>query len=183
MDGQKICGKVMIKYLFDRYNRATHTDMLARVHDTLFCYFEEDEQFHFLCSWFCNTDEYLLKEWGVKENNCHFYDFDETVYEHNIKFHKNIHLKDVIFDNLDIRGNFIQKYCEYTYPVGKIYRGNFLLVGCDDEQLFIPNPVTSIKQLIEQNNINDVWYSETWSVTREYDQKEINYYLVAGCNI
>lgn len=182
MDGQKKCGKTMIKYLYDRYNRHSHTDMLARVHDTLFCYFAETLPFHFLCSWYCNTDIYLLEEWGIDIKNCHFYDFDEIVCKHNNKFETNIHLKDVIFDNLDINGNIIHKYCEYTYPVGKIYKGNLLLVGSDEQQLYLPNTINSVEQLIEENLINDVWYKETWNVTREYDQKEINYYLVAGCN-
>jgi hypothetical protein len=167
-------------YIINRYYRKTHRILSAEVYDSLFSFFNEDQKIHFLCSWFCEQDVINLNKMGFQ--NMFFYDSDKTVFDINNKNFNNVYHNDVIFDSLKLDGVFVNKYCEYTFPVGKVYRGEFILIGCDDDSLHICNPIKSNNQLIDQNDVLNVYYRKEWSVIREYDQKHLNYFMVVGCN-
>lgn len=169
------------EYIINRYYRKSSKKIDDIVHGYIFQNYY-DETLHFLCSWFCERDVKLLRTTKFDLNNCYFYDFDNVVCEINQQFIDNVYNVDVIFDVLDLSGVFIHKYCEYTYPVGKIYKGDFILIGCDENSLYIPNPINSIEQLTEQNNITKVYHTKQWSAVREYDDRLLNYYMVIGCN-
>jgi len=185
-DGQKKCGKVMnadkfdYEYIVKRYNRKSHINLISKTLNHLITFFDE-EKISFLCSWFCERDIIYLKRMGYDLNKCYFYDFDKIIHEKNMTFTDNCFNVDIIFDDIRISGVKIHRYCEYTYPVGKIYDGNFILVGNDDDSLHICNPINSIEQLIEQNELEKIYHTETWNVRREYDSKQLNYYMVIGC--
>jgi len=187
MVGQKIYGKNMMlsdqisyDYLIKRFNRKTHRNLIDRTLNHLMAFFEVGN-LNILCSWFCERDVFLLKKMGYNLENCYFYDFDETVHEKNLQYSDNCMMKDVIFDDIPMKGVKIHRYCEYTFPIGRIYDGEFILTGCDDDSLHICNPIKSVDQLIEQNQIKDVYHFESWECKREFDRKKINYYMVIGC--
>ena len=171
-------------YIRKRYYRKSHADLINKIYNYIFCNHEDNNQdYNVLCSWFCDLDLYLIKKIFLNVNNFNFFDFDEIVHDSNMKLTEKSYRKDVIFDDLNLKGNFIHRYCEYTFPVGKIYNGNFILIGNDDDKLYIPNPINSCEDLISQNNIKNVEHQETWSVIREYDQKNLNYFMVVGDNL
>jgi hypothetical protein len=179
-DNKLIAYNLEYDYIVKRYNRNSHKKLINRSLHHLMSLFEV-ENVNILCSWFCEIDVFYLKRMGYNLDKCYFYDFDEIIHDVNLLYTENCVKKDVIFDKITMNGIKIHRYCEYTYPIGKIYDGDFILVGCDDESLHICNPITSTDQLIEQNEIQKVYHHETWDCIREYDGKLINYYLVAGC--
>jgi len=167
------------EYVFRRFKRKSHISLIDK---TLNCMmnFYDNSKVNILCSWFCERDIFFLKKMGYKLEDCFFYDYDEIVHNENIKITNNCFLNDIIFDKLLIDGLKIHRYCEYTYPIGKIYHGDFILCGNDEKSLHICNPIESIQQLIDQNELNEVYYSDSWNVRREYDSKKLTYYMVAG---
>lgn len=101
--------------------------------------------------------------------------YNVKIYDHNPYTTDNP--IDVFFDHVVIPGTIVHPRCEYTYPIGKIYKGTFLLVGNDgtkDEwsKLYNCNPIYSIDQLIEQNEIKEVYQTKKW----------YHHYLVYGSN-
>lgn len=101
--------------------------------------------------------------------------YNVKIYEHNL--YETNDPVDVFFDHVVIPGTIVHPRCEYTYPIGKIYKGTFILVGNDgtrDEwsKLYNCNPIKSVDQLIEQNEIKEVYGTKEW----------FHYSLVYGSN-
>ena len=66
--------------------------------------------------------------------------------------------KDFIFDNVELNTECIVHYnCEKTWPIGKIYKGDMILIGDNDMHNGDCNPISSHEQLIEQNGITEVY--------------------------
>jgi hypothetical protein len=171
-------------YIRIRYNRKTHLNLNLKIYDYIFSNFDLlEDNFNVMCSWFCDIDLNYIKKLKFDMQKFNFFDFDYAVHESNEILTKNSFHCDVIFDELNLTGNFLQKYCEYTYPIGRVYKGKFILVGNNDDGLHICNPINSTKQLIRQNKIKNVYYETNWQVIREYDQKVLNYYMVCGDNL
>lgn len=208
LDGQKKCGIVMYEfnylrskydefgiarpkrlipeydYIVHRYSRETHRKLNSRLYAHILQKLDKfDDRFNIFCSWFCDLDVVIIKRMFLDLEDFYFYDFDEMVYESNLNLAKNCFLNDVVFDDLNITGNIINKYSEYVYPIGRIYKAKMILIGCDDDSLHIPNPILSTKQLIKQNKLKNIIFQDEWSCIREYDNKEINYFMVAGDNL
>jgi len=85
---------------------------------------------------------------------------------------------DVIFDYPEgIYNNILNFNCHKMYPIGKLYRGEFILIGSDDRHPGDCNPVDSCDQLIEQNLLTTVYKQAKVSTDRN------NFYLVSGNNL
>ena len=85
---------------------------------------------------------------------------------------------DVIFDYpKGIYNNILNFNCHKMYPIGKLYRGEFILIGSDDRHPGDCNPVDSCDQLIEQNLLTTVYKQEKVSTDRN------NFYIVFGNNL
>ena len=69
--------------------------------------------------------------------------------------------------------------CEKTFPVGKMKKGlTLILKGDDKEHNGDCNPIKSVEQLIEQNNITNVF--DSFIVPSR--NKKYNQYCVYGSN-
>tara|TARA_B100002019_G_C21200548_1_gene563787 strand:+ start:361 stop:888 length:528 start_codon:yes stop_codon:yes gene_type:complete len=132
------------------------------------------EKIDICCSWFCGTDYDLFNKMGF---DCHYYDMDEVVCDANKNLTQNVYNVDIIFDNVRLRDAVIvNKYCENTFPIGRVFKGNFILVGSDNPHLSNVNKITSTEMLIEQNRLTTIYEQTTFF-------NKHNFYLVAGCNI
>ena len=109
--------------------------------------------------------------------DCHYYDMDKVVCDANKNLTQNVYNVDIIFDNVRLRDAVIvNKYCENTFPIGRVFKGNFILVGSDNPHLSNVNKITSTEMLIEQNRLTTIYEQTTFF-------NKHNFYLVAGCNI
>ena len=184
--GQKNYGKVMItsyeklltnqkedyRYLLQFSNNEDVRKISWRLFDELMIHYDE-EIFHFLCSWYCHMEVDDFEIFGFQ---CFYYDIDPLVCQVNKHISSNVFNKDVIFDDIKIyEGIIVNKYCEVCYPVGKIFKGKFALIGSDNPHLSCINPIKSCQQLIDQNELSEVYYKT------EINGKH-NYYMVLGCN-
>lgn len=186
MVGQKKYGKVMkgkdilkenispkFHYLVDfsqnDENKLINKNIQHQLFNNIF-----NDNLHFMCSWFIGLEYDTFEKLGY---NCNYYDIDKFVCDANRHLTDNVYNIDVVFDNITIdNGIIINKYCENTYPLGKIYKGTFILIGSDNPHLANINNITSCDQLIEQNNITKV-------IDTKHFKMKHNYYLVSGCNI
>lgn len=66
-------------------------------------------------------------------------------------------VKDCIFDEVEFGECVVHFNCEKTYPIGRLYKGDMILIGDNDRHNGDCNPVTSCEQLIEQNQIVEVF--------------------------
>lgn len=99
-----------------------------------------------------------------------------TAYDYDPKFIgvSNYEVKDFIFDKVDFNCECIVNWnCEKTYPLGKVYTGDMILIGDNKQHNGDCNPIVSCEQLILQNNIKTV-YSMF---------EKNNHYVVHGSNI
>ena len=185
-DGQKYYGKVMIKNkLKEKLNPALHylieysyanmyKELSKNIYEMILNNFIK-ENIDICCSWYCGTDYELLDKMGYK---CHYYDMDKVVTEVNSHITKNIHTVDVVFDDVKFQKNniIVNKFCENTFPLGKLFNGDFILAGSDSNHLSNINKISSCETLIKQNNLSTVYETRTFF-------NRYNFYLVAGCNI
>ena len=102
--------------------------------------------------------------------------YDVTMYDYN-PLYKDVVNKDVVFD-IELKEDLIINFaCEKMYPLGDIYKSReFILIGDSEFHSGDCNPIESTQQLIEQNNIKDIY--DTTTFTRWCGK----YYLVYGCN-
>ena len=71
-------------------------------------------------------------------------------------------IKDKIFANIVFLIRifwviFNDRDWETTWPIGKIYKGDMILIGDNDMHNGDCNPISSHEQLIEQNGITEVY--------------------------
>ena len=96
----------------------------------------------------------------------------------NFKDMPNIICSDFVFDDVVLKECVINYNCEKTYPVGKMHKGILILRGDDKEHNGDCNPITSVNQLIEQNEIETVYDS----FIMKSKNKKYNQYCVYGSN-
>jgi hypothetical protein len=152
----------------NRYNKILND----KIHSLITQFFDE-EDFNIVASWYMNYHVDKIEKLGY---NISYYDSDPYVCEDCDLISDNIYCTDVIFDDIKFKGPIVHKFCEDTYPIGKIHKGKFILAGCNKKRLHICNPIESTQQLIEQNEIKSVIYEE------EYDFQKVKYSIVVGCS-
>ncbi len=152
----------------NRYNKVLND----KIHSLITQFFDEDD-FNIVASWYMNYHVDKIEKLGY---NISYYDSDPYVCEDCELISDNIYCTDVIFDDIKFKGPVVHKFCEDTYPIGKIHKGKFILAGCNKKRLHICNPIESTQQLIEQNEIKSVIYEE------EYDFQKVKYSIVVGCS-
>ena len=152
----------------NRYNKTLND----KIHSLITQYFDEDD-LNMVCSWYMNYHVDKIEKLGY---NITYYDSDPYVCEDCDLISDNIHNVDVIFDRVRFKGPIIHKFCEDTYPIGKVHKGKYILAGINKKRLHICNPIKSSQQLIEQNEIKSVIYEE------EYEFQKVKYSIVVGCS-
>ena len=152
----------------NRYNKVLYD----KIHSLITQFFDE-EDFNIVASWYMNYHVDKIEKLGY---NISYYDSDPYVCEDCELISDNIYCTDVIFDDIKFKGPIVHKFCEDTYPIGKIHKGKFILAGCNKKRLHICNPIESTQQLIEQNEIKSVIYEE------EYEFQKVKYSIVVGCS-
>ena len=85
---------------------------------------------------------------------------------------------DFVFDNVKLNECVINYNCEKTYPVGRLHKGIFILRGDDKEHNGDCNPIYSVYDLIEQNNLTEVY--DTCEI--KYKNKNYNHFYAYGSN-
>lgn len=100
---------------------------------------------------------------------------DNINYDINYRDMPNVICNDFVFDNVRLKECVLHYNCEKTYPVGKMHKGIFILKGDNKEHNGDCNPIFSIEDLIEQNEITEVFDSQI--TTNRYTQ-----FLVYGTN-
>jgi hypothetical protein len=141
-----------------------------KIHSLITQFFDEDN-INIVACWYMNYHVDKIEKLGY---NISYYDSDPYVCEDSDLISSNIHCADVIFDNVQFKGPIVHKFCEDTYPIGKVHKGKFILAGSNKKRLHICNPIESTQQLIEQNEIKTVFYEE------EYNFQKVKYSIVAG---
>jgi len=107
----------------------------------------------------------------------HMFDVEMIDYDIRFKYNKGVICKDVIFDKVELKDLIINYSCEKMWPIGKIYKGReFILVGDNEHHNGDCNPITSCEQLIEQNELTEVYDKY------EFKRWRGRYYVVHGCN-
>ena len=124
----------------NRYNKVLND----KIHSLITQFFDEDD-FNIVASWYMNYHVDKIEKLGY---NISYYDSDPYVCEDCELISDNIYCTDVIFDDIKFKGPIVHKFCEDTYPIGKIHKGKFILAGCNKKRLHICNPIESTQQLI-----------------------------------
>lgn len=119
----------------------------------------------------CNEQYKLLRDLTQLGINITAIDYDEK-----FKGMNSYVCADFVFDDVTFGECVVHYNCEKTYPLGKIYKGDMILIGDDQGHNGDPNPITSHEQLIEQNNITEVYETDTWT------KRGVTHYLVWGTN-
>lgn len=162
-----------LHYLIDWSQSDMYQELSKNVYNSMVNNFDT-EKVDICCSWFCGTDYDLFDKMGY---DCFYYDMDKVVCETNKALTRNVINADIIFDDIMLRNAVIvNKFCENTYPIGRAYKGSFILVGSDNPHLSNINKITSTEMLIDQNRLTEVYEEKTFF-------NKHNFYLVAGCNI
>ena len=104
------------------------------------------------------------------------FDIKVTAIDYDKKFEDKYICKDFVFDKVEFGECVVHFNCEKTYPLGKIYKGDMILIGDDQGHNGDPNPITSVQDLIEQNNITKVFEKQSWH------ENGVTHYLVWGTN-
>jgi hypothetical protein len=105
-------------------------------------------------------------------------DIDVRAIDYNPRYYDdpgfpNYETKDFIFDDVDLDADIVVHFnCEKTYPIE--CQGDVLLIGDDQHHNGDCNPITSCQQLIDQNNLKEV-YS-----TNEFTERGVTHYYVHG---
>lgn len=102
-------------------------------------------------------------------------DIDLNIIDYDPKFMDNplYTVRDFIFDDVEFKECVVNFNCEKTYPLGKVYKGDMILIGDNDCHNGDCNPISSTQQLIEQNDIKTVY--------KEYVDGK--HFIVYGTNI
>lgn len=136
-----------------------------------------------LLSWVVNHDEISLlccpnfsfmnslKKLGIEVDNIN--------YDINFLDMPSVICKDFVFDDIPLKKCVINYNCEKTYPVGRIHQGIFILRGDNKEHNGDCNPIFSVNDLIEQNNLTEVF--DQYQVKSR--NKKYTHYYVYGTNI
>lgn len=95
---------------------------------------------------------YKMKTLGI-DYKC--YDIDPM-----FKNDPNYQVCDVIFDPIKLRSNIINFNAHKMYPIGKVYKGEFIITGTSSNDNGDCNPVYSVDQLIEQNGLHTIYDTE-----------------------
>lgn len=103
---------------------------------------------------------------------------DNINYDINFADMPSVICKDFAFDEIKLKNCVVNYNCEKTYPVGKMHEGIFILRGDDQEHNGDCNPVYSVDQLIEENNLTEVF--ATYQTKQK--NKKYNHYCVYGTN-
>ena len=153
-------------------NNRYHKTLNDRLHHLITTQFDEDD-INIVASWYVNYHVDKLEKLGY---NIRYWDKDPYVCE-DCNVVAKINNTDIIFESANFNSYpIIHKYCEDTYPIGRVHKGKFLLAGCNKKRLHICNPIESCQQLIEQNNIKDVIHTE------EYELHQTKTFFVIGTN-
>ena len=135
-----------------------------------------------LFEWIVNHDEISLlccpsfmfvntiKKLGIELENIN--------YDINFKDMPNVICKDFVFDGIDLKECVIHFNCEKTYPVGRMHKGTFILRGDDKEHNGDCNPIYSIDDLVEQNQLSEVFDH----YQKRSKNKKYNHFFVYGTN-
>ena len=92
-----------------------------------------------------------------------------TVYDSDPKFDNPV---DAVFDDVEFGDLVVVFNAEKHYPIGLKHKGNFIIVGDNDQHNGDCNPVFSCGQLLVQNQIN------TNISEKQFDK----HFVVAGSN-
>ena len=111
-----------------------------------------------------------IKKLGIEVENINF--------DINFKDMPNVICNDFVFDNIRLNECVVNYNCEKTYPVGRMHKGIFLLRGDDKEHNGDCNPIYSVYDLIEQNNLTEVY--DIHEI--KYRNKNYNHFYVYGTN-
>lgn len=80
--------------------------------------------------------------------------------------------KDVIFDNVKFSELVVDFNAEKHYPIGKVYKGDMIVIGDNDQHNGDCNPITSCDQIILDNEITKV----------DFNYNIDKWYIVKGSN-
>jgi hypothetical protein len=109
-----------------------------------------------------------LESMGV---SCSYYGIDPEYY-----LDSKYTVCDVIFDNLTLEGLIVHVNAQKTYPIGKVYTGEFIIIGHSAHNVGDCTSLTSCDIIVEQNNITDVKIKLDLNI----DNKD--YHIVWGSN-
>lgn len=101
----------------------------------------------------------------------HCYDIDPkySSYEHYT-------ICDPIFDPISLGQTIVNFNAQKMYPIGKVYKGEFIIVGSNLQHNGDCNVVSSCDQLIEQNLLHTVYKKAYIPINR------LEYFMVWGRN-
>jgi hypothetical protein len=83
---------------------------------------------------------------------------------------------DPVFDPVQLERCILNLNAQKMYPLGKLYSGEFIIVGSDTAHNGDCNVITSCEQIIEQNCITEVMKTESVVTSRN------SYFFVWGRN-
>ena len=104
----------------------------------------------------CNDKRKLISDLSNMEIEVVAIDFDPK--------YKNVEqyiCKDFVFDDVDYLEIPVLFNAEKTYPLGKLYNGDMVIIGDNKNHNGDCNPVFSVDQLVEQNGITTLYDSYT----------------------
>ena len=130
--------------------------------EKLFDWIVEHDQISILC---CPSFKVVntVKKLGIEVDNIN--------YDINFKDMPNVICNDFVFDEVRLKECVMHYNCEKTYPVGRMHSGTFILRGDNKEHNGDCNPIYSVYDLVEQNNLTEVYDSyETSSRNKKYTQ-------------
>lgn len=135
-----------------------------------------------LLQWIVNHDEISLlccpsflfanklKKLGI--------DVDNINYDINFSDMPSVICKDFVFDDVKLKSCVVNYNCEKTYPVGRLHEGVFILRGDDKEHNGDCTPIYSVDQLVEENNLTEVF--DHYQI--KHKNKNYTHYCVYGTN-
>ena len=103
---------------------------------------------------------------------------DNINFDINFRDMPNVICKDFVFDNVELKECVLHYNCEKTYPVGRLHEGVFILRGDDKEHNGDCNPIHSVEQLVDENNLTEVF--DYYSIRN--NRKRYTHYYVYGTN-
>jgi hypothetical protein len=103
---------------------------------------------------------------------------DYKCYDIDPKFKNNpdYHVCDVIFDPVRLRDRIINFNAHKMYPIGKVHKGEFMIAGTTFGHNGDCNNISSIDQLVNQNELHTVYKSS------HIPTNHIEYFMVWGRN-
>jgi len=111
---------------------------------------------------------YLMKNLGMTYK-C--YDMDPR-----FKNNRDYQICDVIFDPVKLGSTVINFNAHKMYPIGKVHKGEFMIAGTTFGHNGDCNIISSLEQLIEQNELHTVYK------TGHIPTNRVEYFMVWGRN-